>query len=296
MPSLKAIRRRITSVKSTGKITRAMKLVATAKLRRAQERLVQNRPYALRVQEMIRELSKGTAVDDHALLAKRPARRTLFLVLTSDRGLAGAFNANVNKATWNWVQSNREQRDTIELRIVGKKGRDFFKSRDVKVGHVYTDVLNNLTLERASDIGRELVAAYIDSDFDEVFMVYNEFKSAITQKICVDRLLPIEPQEVELQAGASEMPTRPSAATIYEPTKADVLDTLLPMSINVQVYRALLESVASEMGARMTAMDAATKNASELLARITLLYNRARQAIITTELMEITSGSESLKG
>ncbi|MSQ83274.1 MAG: ATP synthase F1 subunit gamma [Myxococcales bacterium] len=296
MPSLKAIRRRITSVKSTGKITRAMKLVATAKLRRAQERLVQNRPYALRVQEMIRELSKGTAVDDHALLAKRPARRTLFLVLTSDRGLAGAFNANVNKATWNWIQSNRKQRDTIELRIVGKKGRDFFKSRDVKVGHVYTDVLNNLTLERASDIGRELVAAYIDSDFDEVFMVYNEFKSAITQKICVDRLLPIEPQEVELQAGASEMPIRPSAATIYEPTKADVLDTLLPMSINVQVYRALLESVASEMGARMTAMDAATKNASELLARITLLYNRARQAIITTELMEITSGSESLKG
>ncbi|MBM4344224.1 MAG: ATP synthase F1 subunit gamma [Deltaproteobacteria bacterium] len=296
MPSLKAIRRRITSVKSTGKITRAMKLVATAKLRRAQERLVQNRPYALRVQEMIRELARGAATDDHVLLSVRPPRRTLLLLLTSDRGLAGAFNANVNKAAWNWVQRNREGRDHIELRIVGKKGRDFFKSRPVTVGHVYTDVLNNLTLERAADIGRELVAAYVDGGFDEVFLVFNEFKSAITQKVCMERILPIRPEHTEVEGALYEMPARPTADTLYEPSKDAVLDNLLPMSINVQVYRGLLESVASEMGARMTAMDAATKNASELLARITLQYNRARQAIITTELMEITSGAEALKG
>lgn len=296
MPSLKAIRRRITSVKSTGKITRAMKLVATAKLRRAQERLVQNRPYALRVQEMIRELAKGTVADDHVLLAERPAKKTLILVLTSDRGLAGAFNANVNKAVWNWVRDNREQREHIELRIVGKKGRDFFKSRNVVTGHVYMDVLTNLTLERASAIGRELVAAYVDGKFDEVLLAYNEFKSAIAQRVCVDRILPIRPEHHEVHGMPHETPQKPTADTIYEPTKGQVLDTLLPMSINVQVYRALLESVASEMGARMTAMDAATKNASELLARITLQYNRARQAIITTELMEITSGAEALKG
>ncbi len=296
MPSLKAIRRRITSVKSTGKITRAMKLVATAKLRRAQERLVQNRPYALRVQEMIRDLARGAATDDHVLLSARTPRRTMLLILTSDRGLAGAFNANVNKTAWNWVQRNREAREHIELRIVGKKGRDFFKSRQATVGHIYTDVLNNLTLERAADIGRELVAAYVDGGFDEVFLVFNEFKSAITQKVCMERILPIRPEHTEVEGAPHEIPARPTADTIYEPSKAAVLDNLLPMSINVQVYRGLLESVASEMGARMTAMDAATKNASELLARITLQYNRARQAIITTELMEITSGAESLKG
>jgi len=297
MPSLKAIRRRITSVKSTGKITRAMKLVATAKLRRAQERLVQTRPYALRLRDMIRELSRGVDHDAHALLAVRPPRRTLILVLTSDRGLAGAFNANVNKNTWNWIQRHKGDRDHIELRIVGKKGRDFFKSRPVTVGHVYTDVLNHLTLERATAIGRDLVAAYVDGDFDEVFVAYNDFKSAIIQKVMLDKVLPIEPAKIAVEgAQAHEVPARPSADTIFEPSKAAVLDAILPLAIHVHVYRALLESVASEMGARMTAMDAATKNAKELLARITLQYNRARQAIITTELMEITSGAEALKG
>ncbi len=297
MPSLKAIRRRIGSVKSTGKITRAMKLVATAKLRRAQERLVQTRPYAVRLREMIRELSGGVDRDAHALLARRTPKRTLMLVLTSDRGLAGAYNANVNKAAWNWVQQNRDVREHIELRIVGKKGRDFFKSRNANVGHIYTDVLQNLTLERATGIGRDLVAAYVDGDFDEVFIAYNDFKSAMVQKVMLDKVLPIEPAEIDIEGEtAQDQPIRPSADTIFEPTKAAVLDAVLPMAINVHVYRALLESVASEMGARMTAMDAATKNAGELLARITLQYNRARQSIITTELMEITSGAESLKG
>ncbi len=296
MPSLKAIRRRIVSVRSTAKITRAMKLVATAKLRRAQERLVQLRPYAKRVNDMIVELASGTDAEGHALLAVRPPKRTLVLVLTSDRGLAGAFNANVNKAAWNWFKANQDKRELIELRVVGKKGRDFFKARQANVGHVYTDVLNNVTLERATGIGRELVAAYVDGHFDEVFIAYNQFKSAMTQIVQFERVLPLPPAGLDDGKGAAVDLALTSIDTIFEPTKDAVLDSILPMSIDVHVYRCLLESVASEMGARMTAMDAATKNAGELLARITLVYNRARQSIITTELMEITSGAEALKG
>ena len=299
MPSLKAIRRRIVSVKSTAKITRAMKLVATAKLRRAQERLVQLRPYAKRVNDMIVELAAGTDPEAHALLAVRPPKRTLMLVLTSDRGLAGAFNSNVNKAAWNWIKANQGNREHIELRVVGKKGRDYFKARQAEVAHIYTDVLNNVTLERATGIGRELVAAYVDGHFDEVFIAYNEFKSAMTQLVKVERVLPLPPGGLDLDVRgqtASQEVAPTGVETIFEPTKDAVLDSILPMSIDVHVYRCLLESVASEMGARMTAMDAATKNAGELLARITLAYNRARQSIITTELMEITSGAEALKG
>ncbi len=293
MPSLKNIRRRIASVKSNAKITRAMKLVAAAKLRRAQERLMQLRPYALRLGDMIAELAHQSDSTAHALLAHRPARRTLLLLLTSDRGLAGAFNSNVNKAANAWMQEHKTQRDHIELRIVGKKGRDYFRSKNVEIGTVYTDVLTNVTLERSSQIGREVVAAYIDEKFDEVLLVYNEFRSAMSQSIRLDRVLPVQAAaSVEAEGGTTQL----TADTLYEPSKAEVLDALLPMNIDIGIYRALLESVASEMGARMTAMDAATKNAGELLARITLQYNRARQAIITTELMEITSGAESLKG
>ena len=293
MPSLKAIRRRIASVKSTGKITRAMKLVAAAKLRRAQERLLQLRPYALRVGDMIAELARGSDPQAHALLAVRPPQRTLLLVLTSDRGLAGAFNSNVNKAAWAWLQAHRTKREHIELRIVGKKGRDFMKARKQDVGHVYPDVLQALTLAKASGIGREVTAAYIDGAFDEVFLFYNVFRSAIAQVPTKQRILPIAAQEGDVD-DATIAP--PSAETLFEPSKAAVLDALLPMNVNVQIYRALLESVASEMGARMTAMDAATKNAGDLLQRITIKYNRTRQAIITTELSEITSGAEALKG
>lgn len=284
------------SVKSTAKITRAMKLVATARLRRAQERLVQLRPYARRVNDMIVELAAGTNPEAHALLAVRPPKRTLILVLTSDRGLAGAFNANVNKAAWNWVKANQADRELIELRVVGKKGRDFFKARNANVAHIYADVLNNVTLERSTGIGRELVAAYVDGHFDEVYIAYNQFKSAMTQVVQVERVLPLQPNGSDDSKGAANDSATPSIDTIFEPTKDAVLDSILPMSIHVHVYRCLLESVASEMGARMTAMDAATKNAGELLGRITLQYNRARQSIITTELMEITSGAESLKG
>ena len=293
MPSLKSLRRRIGSVKNTRQITRAMKLVAAAKLRRAQENIVKMRPYAYRMGDMISEVARGQDPDAHPLLASRDPKRTLLLVLTSDRGLAGAFNSNVCKTSFKWVQDNEGDREHVELHVVGKKGRDFFKSRPVTVGKLHTDVLPDPSWEAARSIGNELTAAYIDGQFDEVFVVYNEFKSAIQQEVRVERLLPIQPEELDVD---DNVITPPSSDTLFEPNRAEVLDSLLPRHVNVQVLRALYESVASEMGARMTAMENATNNAGDLIKKLTLQYNRARQAAITTELTEIVAGAESLNG
>ena len=293
MPSLKDLRRRIVTVTSTRQITRAMKLVAAAKLRKAQEQIVRLRPYAYRIGDMIAELARGEDHSAHPLLHIRPPKRTLVLILTSDRGLAGAFNANINKTALNWIHDHRPERDHIELHVVGKKGRDYFKRRDVEVSKVHTDVLPDVTFAKASRIGRELVAAFIDKRFDEVYVVYNEFKSAIAQEVRVEQLLPLTPEDLDV---TDEVILPPSSETLFEPSQVDVLEALLPRHVNVQILRCLHESVASEMGARMTAMENATNNAGELIDKLTLQYNRARQAAITTELMEITSGAESLKG
>ncbi len=251
------------------------------------------RPYAFRMGDMIAELSRGVDRAVHPLLAVRPAKRTLLLVLTSDRGLAGAFNANINKVALAWVVEHADVREHIELHVVGKKGRDFFRRREVSVGAIHEDVLPDVHVADASRIGRVLVAAYIDHSFDEVYVVYNEFKSAIAQQTKVEKLLPIEPLEHDID---NTVLPPPSSDTLFEPSLGEVLDALLPRHVSVQIYRCLLESVASEMGARMTAMESATNNASDLLDKLTLKYNRARQAAITTELMEITSGAEALKG
>lgn len=294
MASLKDLRRRIGSVKSTRKITRAMKLVAAARLRRAQEAIVRMRPYAYRMGDMVAELSRGQDPSSHPLLAVREPRKSLVLVLTSDRGLAGAFNSNVNKVALQWIQQHLPEREEVALHVVGKKGRDYFKRRAVvPIGKIHTDVIPDVTLAKASNIGRELVAAYLDGSYDEVLIVYNEFKSAILQNVRVEKLLPIDPLEYDVD---DSVIAPPSSDTLFEPSQGDVLDAILPAHINVQIFRALLESVASEMGARMTAMENATKNAGELVAKLTLQYNRARQAAITTELTEIVSGAEALKG
>lgn len=294
MASLKDLRRRIGSVKNTRKITRAMKLVAAARLRRAQEAIVRLRPYAYRIGDVCAELARGGDRDAHPLLAQRAPKRSLVLVLTSDRGLAGAFNSNINKAALRWIEEHLGSRDHIELHIVGKKGRDYFKRRAVvPMGKLHTDVIPDVTLAKAGRIGRELVASYLDGSFDEVLIVYNEFKSAIQQTVRVETLLPIRPEEMDV---SDEILHAPSSDTLYDPSRAEVLDALLPQHVNVQIYRAALESVASEMGARMTAMENATKNAGELIHKLTLQYNRARQAAITTELTEIVSGAEALKG
>ena len=293
MPSLKDLRRRIGSVKSTRQITRAMKLVAASKLRKAQEHIVRLRPYAYRIGDMIAELAREVDHSAHPLLAVRDPKRTMLLVLTSDRGLAGAFNANINKAALNWIKENEAERDQIELHIVGKKGREFFKRRPVQVGEVFTDVLPDVHIGDAARIGRAVVAAFLDRQFDEVYVVYNEFKSAISQDTKVERLLPIVPENHDL---SDDVLLPPSSETLFEPNQGMVLDAVLPRHVTVQIFRCLLESVASEMGARITAMESATNNASDLIDKLTLKYNRARQAAITTELMEITSGAEALKG
>jgi F-type H+-transporting ATPase subunit gamma len=288
MPSLKAIRRRITSVKSTQQITRAMKLVAAAKLRRSQERLLALRPYAYRIQDMIASLAAREDTSVNPLLARREPKKVLLLVLTSDRGLCGSFNASVNKAAERWVRDNQAGLDAVGLAVIGKKGRDYFARRPVEIRRQYMDVLTDVCLERCARIGAEIVAEYIDQDLDAVYLVYNEFKSAIQQRVVVEPLLPVPMEEVDASASLDE--------PIFEPDRASVLDSVLPLHVNVQVYRAVLESVASEMGARMTAMEAATNNARDLLGRLTLQYNRARQAAITKELMEIVSGAEAQKG
>jgi F-type H+-transporting ATPase subunit gamma len=243
MASLKDLRRRIGSVTNTRKITRAMKLVAAARLRRAQEATVRMRPYAYRIGDMCAELSRGQDSTAHPLLATRTPRKTLLLVLTSDRGLAGAFNANVCKEAQRWIEANRKDRDEVVLHIVGKKGRDYFKRRDLApIAKIHTDVIPDVTLAKASHIGRELVAAYLDGSFDEVLVVYNEFKSAIMQNPRVEKLLPIVPLDHDIN---NEVIAAPSSVALFEPNRSEVLDSILPQHVNVQIFRALLESVAN---------------------------------------------------
>ena len=289
MPSLKDIRTRIKSVTSTQKITRAMKMVAAARLRRAQESVEALRPYAYRLRETLWEISNETGDSENPLLIAREEKRTRLLLMTSDRGLCGGFNTNVNRATENFLREHTGTHEKIELGIVGRKGNDYFKRRDVPIASTYSDVLNKPTMEKSRAIAEDTIQAFLSGEVDSVYIVYNEFKNAVTQEIRVERLLPVVAEEV---ADTSE----PGVDFVYEPGKEDLLDTIAPLHVAVQIHRAILESIASEMGARMTAMDGATKNAGELNDRLKLLYNRARQASITKELMEIVSGSEALKG
>jgi len=289
MPSLKDIRTRIKSVTNTQKITRAMKLVAAAKLRRAQENIFSLRPYAYRLRETIWEVSRLTDTSDHPLLQEKDVKRVRLIVLTSDRGLCGGFNMNINRTTEAFVNEHKNHHEHTELAVVGKKGADYFGNREIEVATFYSDVLTSPSMARASEIGSEAMAAFQDDELDAVFVVYNEFKNAVTQDVVVEQLLPVVPEE-------TEDTSIQGVEFTYEPTKTEVLDSVIPLHINVQIYRAILESLASEMGARMTAMDSATNNAGELIDKLTLQFNRARQAAITKELMEIVGGAEALKG
>ena len=288
--NLKAIRRRIGSVKNTQKITRAMKLVAAARLRRAQENITRMRPYALQTLKLLSSLAARAGEDEalHPLLARREPKNVMLVVLTSDRGLAGSFNASVSKAALRFYQEQVAAGHNVTVGAVGRKGRDFLRRRGVTVKHVFSNIYEDLKYEKANVIGETVVTEYAAHDLDACYLVYNEFKSAITQKVVVEPLLPIQPMVVPADETAVDF--------IYEPSQRVILDTLLPLYVNVEIYRALLESVASEHGARMTAMDNATRNAKDMIGRLTLRANRARQAAITTELMEIISGAESLKG
>jgi F-type H+-transporting ATPase subunit gamma len=289
MPNLKAIRKRITTTKNTWKITRAMKLVAAARLRRAQENILRLRPYALQTIDIISSLAAGVDDEVHPLLARREPNKVLLVVLTSDRGLAGAFNSGISKAAFRHYGELMSQGREVTVATVGRKGHEFLRRRNVKITHTLGHVYNALSYDKAREIGEMIIKEYTEQNLDAVYLCYNEFKSAISQKIVVERILPIEPKKVEEgQAGTPDY--------TYEPDQKTLLNTLLPLYVNVEVYRALLESVASEHGARMTAMDNATNNAKEMLQSLTLQANRARQAAITTELMEIIGGAEALKG
>ncbi|MFN7699022.1 MAG: ATP synthase F1 subunit gamma [Deltaproteobacteria bacterium] len=296
MANLKAIRSRIGSVKNTQKITKAMKMVAAARLRRAQQAITELRPYAVKTMEVLSSVAARAGDDEvHPLLARRAAKKVLIVVLTSDRGLAGAFNANINKAAFRKWKDLESEGVQVSFAVIGRKARDFFRRRDAKIEFDFTGVFENLSVAKAGEIGRAIVAEYNVDGHDAVYLVYNEFKSAISQKVVFEPLVPITPHAAEVTEGEAKSGGA-SVDFIYEPDKRALLDRLLPMYVEVEVYRALLESIASEHGARMTAMDNATKNASEMINRLTLVYNRARQAAITTELMEIIGGAEALKG
>ncbi|HSN82294.1 MAG TPA: ATP synthase F1 subunit gamma [Polyangiales bacterium] len=289
MAALKDIRKRISSVKSTQKITRAMKLVAGARLRKAQQNIERLRPYAVKTYEVLSGVAARVGGDEevHPLLARREPKSVMLVVLTSDRGLAGAFNSNICKAAYRrWKQLEAEGSDVC-FGIIGRKGRDYFRRRGANIRHDFLGVFEDLNSDKAGEIGRYIVEDYTSLNLDACYLVYNEFKSAISQQVVIEPFLPIEPMA---------LPEDQLGDFIYEPNQQALLDNLLPMYVEVEIYRALLESVASEHGARMTAMDAATNNASDMIDRLTLQYNRARQAAITKELMEIIGGAEALKG
>lgn len=296
MATLRTIRTRIKSVRNTQKITKAMKMVAAAKLRRAQDAVVRARPYAHLIDEMLASVAAGTGGEDGAhdnpLLARRAPKRVEVVLLTSDRGLCGGFNANIIRRGQRFIVEEGPKFDKLQFSTVGRRGRDFAKKRGIETRKDYVGVFGKLHYGHAKAIADDLIAAYQNDELDAVYLLYNEFKSAISQKISLVQLLPIVPKAPKTATGSKGPLPAPH---LFEPERKAALEQLLPRHLAMQVWRALLESEASEHGARMTAMDSATKNASEMIARLTLDYNRARQAAITKELMEIVSGAEALK-
>ncbi|HJW71114.1 MAG TPA: ATP synthase F1 subunit gamma [Candidatus Binatia bacterium] len=284
MPSLKDLRKRIGSVRSTQQITKAMKMVAAARLRRAQEAAERARPYAAKLTEMLAAVVVGLSEEAHPLLARREENRFDLIVLTSDRGLCGAFNANLLRQSEAFQREHSE--GTTRLMLVGRKALEHYRRRRVEPLFERTGVLNAPAIETARALAEHVTARFAADECDAVYLVYSRFQSAISQVPTVVRLLPVD-------APAEEAT---SVDYIFEPPRPELLGKLLPRYIETRLLQALLESIASEFGARMTAMDNATRNASEMIDRLTLSMNRARQAAITTELMEIVSGAEALKG
>ena len=288
MPSLQSVRRKIDSVKKTQKITKAMKMVAAAKLKRAQQRILAFRPYGLRMRQAITDLSGRANRAAHPLLQKRPVRTIQVSVVTSDRGLCGAFNANIFRKAFQVIEECEAQGAKVIVGVVGKKGGDFFRRRHWPIRDPFINIFERLSFEHAIEIGVAGAEAFQTEVFDEVHVVYNEFKSAVQQRVIVEKLLPIEPFE---ETGA----TPAGGAYLFEPNEEELLAALLPKHAQAQIYRILLESSAAEQAARMSAMDGATRNAGELIKKLTVYYNKTRQTAITKELMDIVGGAEALK-
>lgn len=296
MPSLKDIRSRIQSTKNTQQITRAMKMVSAAKLRKAQMNILNSRPYAQRVLSVIADIAATQRIEHELLGQKESPQKILMVVLTSDRGFCGSFNSNIGKFADRYYRENKEKYEKIDFLFIGRKGRDFMIRRHPKINVIDT-VLNlakDVSYDLAADTAKKLIHSYLEGEYDEIRMVYNTFRSAISQVVTCDRLLPVDLSASSFDEGKNVAGF--SKDFIFEPSPEVMVDELVKKHFAVQVYRCMSESIASEHGARMNAMENATKNAGELISSLTLTYNKLRQASITTELIEITSGAEALNG
>ncbi len=295
MANLKDLRLRIASVRNTQQITKAMKMVSAAKLRRAQNSIVNLRPYARKLLEVIADIAVSRRVSHPLLSSVTNPKKVLVVVLTSDRGLCGGFNANINRFAYRFYQENKGKYETLDLLFIGRKGVDFFKARKVTGIDAIYNLAREVSYGLAAKVADRLMESFVDGGYDAVHIIYNEFKSAIAQEIVCEQLLPVDLKKSSFDP-ASETKNPFSQDLIFEPAPEEMIDELLQRHFAVQVYRCMSESVAAEHGARMTAMENATKNAAEMIRNLTLTYNKLRQASITTELIEITSGAEALKG
>lgn len=292
MANLKEVKSRIGSVTSTQQITKAMKMVAAAKLRRAQDAITQLRPYAEKLSEILQNLSSANQEGtDNVYGEQRPVNKVLIVAVTSDKGLAGAFNTNIMRRIRPMLEDEYKdqlQQGNVEILPIGKKANDYYKKREVKLQPQFANLFSDLSFDEARKVAEFAMNGFVEGTYDKVIVVYNEFKNVATQIVRAEQLLPILPadNEEETKAAATDY--------IYEPSREEIVKDLIPKSIKIQFYKALLDSNASEHGARMTAMDKATENAGELLKDLKLVYNRTRQAAITTEILEIVAGAEAL--
>jgi len=291
MPGLKEIKRRISSVKSTKQITKAMKMVAAAKFRKAQARITELKPYAEKMSQVLSSLA-CTVEEGHPLLQARPAKKVEILILTGDRGLCGAFNTNVMKAGFNLIRETQKAGKEVSVSAIGRKGADLLRRRKFTVRGRWVGLSGRATYADAQAIAKDIIENYMNETFDELHLVYTEFKSQAVQKVTVSQLLPLAPME-----GSSCPPDKADDKGEYllEPSQQAIFDQLLPKNVEIQLFRAILDAQASEEAARMAAMENATKNADDMIKKLTLQYNKARQAAITKELMDIVGGVEALK-
>jgi F-type H+-transporting ATPase subunit gamma len=295
MATLREIRSRIAGVKNTQKITKAMKMVAAARLRRAQEGMMATRPYARKIGQLLRHLVTQVDPSLHPLFAPREVHGVLYVVVTADRGLCGAFNTNIIKAAEHELKTNAVdfmKEGKARLLTVGRKGSEYFRKRGYQIYSKHVGIFSDLDFARARGIIDEITAGYLKGEFDRVVLIYNEFKSVIQQRIVIEQLLPVPPEEL---SPTSEKRSLAQVDYIYEPSSQEIINALVPKHLNFQLWRVLLESNAAEQGARMAAMDNATENAKEIIRDLSLLFNNARQAAITKELLEIVGGAEALK-
>jgi F-type H+-transporting ATPase subunit gamma len=293
MPSLKSIRKRIASVKNTRKITRAMKLVAAAKLRRAQDAIVAARPYSAALAQVVGDLAAVAGEEAHPLFEQRPAQRVAIVMMSADRGLAGAFNSSVIRRVEQLAEQELAGATEVSLRIIGRKANQHFVRRNANISSfdLSPTSANALTLTR--ETATRIIDDFVEKRVDRVYLVYNEFKSAISQSVVVKQVLPVQ---AEVAASEARETQGGGIDYLYEPGKEELLARLVPLYVQIGLYRAALETIAGFFGAQMSAMENATNNAGEMISKLTLVYNRARQAAITKELLEVISGAESLKG